>query len=94
VLQAPESVVGRASVWDRPSAASLTGVLKSELNGLSPIDPLACAGVLTLLRCARRAASVIPARHPAPYRRGSLAPTRTVGFKKLLPCRLTSELIS
>jgi len=46
-------------------AAGLTVVLKSELYGLSPVDPLAYAGVLTLLLCAGLAASVIPARRAA-----------------------------
>jgi ABC-type antimicrobial peptide transport system permease subunit len=46
-------------------AAGLTVVLKSELYGLSPMDPLAYAGVLTLLLCAGLAASVIPARRAA-----------------------------
>jgi predicted lysophospholipase L1 biosynthesis ABC-type transport system permease subunit len=46
-------------------AAGLTVVLKSELYGLSPVDPLAYAGVLTLLLLAGLAASVIPARRAA-----------------------------
>jgi ABC-type antimicrobial peptide transport system permease subunit len=40
-------------------------VLKSELYGLSPADPLAYAGVLALLLLAAVAASVIPARRAA-----------------------------
>jgi ABC-type lipoprotein release transport system permease subunit len=46
-------------------AAGLTVVLKSELYGLSPMDPLAYAGLLTSLLCAELAASVIPARRAA-----------------------------
>jgi ABC-type antimicrobial peptide transport system permease subunit len=42
--------------------SSLSVVLKRELYGLSPIDPLAYAGVLGIMLLSGVAASVIPAR--------------------------------
>ena len=46
-------------------ASAGSTVLRSELYGLSPLDPVAYAGVLGLLAMAGLAASAIPARRAA-----------------------------
>jgi predicted permease len=46
-------------------AVACTRMLKSMLNGVSPLDPLAYAGVFTLLIAAAAAASALPARRAA-----------------------------
>jgi ABC-type antimicrobial peptide transport system permease subunit len=46
-------------------AVASTQLLKSMLYGVSPLDPLAYAGVLVLLIAAAAAASALPARRAA-----------------------------
>jgi predicted permease len=59
----------RAVVWGLVvglgGALTATRILKSMLNGVSPVDPFAYAGVLLLLIAASAAASVLPARRAA-----------------------------
>ncbi|HJZ99317.1 MAG TPA: ABC transporter permease [Candidatus Solibacter sp.] len=59
----------RAVVWGLvvglAGALTATRILKSMLNGVSPLDPFAYAGVLLLLIVASAAASVLPARRAA-----------------------------
>jgi predicted permease len=59
----------RAVVWGLVvglgGSLTATRILKSMLNGVSPLDPFAYAGVLVLLIAASAAASVLPARRAA-----------------------------
>jgi predicted permease len=72
----PGQVVGmvlkshlRALAWGVAAglagAIAATRLLRDMMNGVSPFDPLAYAGVLALLIAAAAAASAIPARHAA-----------------------------
>jgi ABC-type antimicrobial peptide transport system permease subunit len=59
----------RALIWGLASglagAFGVSRLLRSMLNGVSPLDPLAYAAVFALLIAAAAAASALPARRAA-----------------------------